>query len=404
MKKLLLSLVALMTFGVSAWADEVKVADVQIPQGKSADIQLYLDNASGSIYRDFGFTFDLPEGITRTAITAGEILPAAASIMPGRQTLVMCVPDEDAIEAGTAKVEDYYITSSGVLLNITLTASKDLAVGTVLQGTLKEFEIADNSGQAAIRTDITFNITIVDNLITLYDTDTEAPAAATDANVKVVRTLKAEQWSTICLPFAVADPEAVFGEGVKIADFTGCEASGEDGDYAASIKVKFSTVNAMEANRPYLIMVASELTEFTAEGVNIVPEEGPANMQDYARVKVGNKWYDWYNSFFGTYVADTEIPAGSIILSGNKFYLTKGTTTKGFRGWFYFDNCSIQDIEAAMADGSVKMLIDDDPTAIENIDIVANPEGIFDMSGRKLNDMPKTKGVYVIDGKKVAVK
>lgn len=247
---------------------------------------------------------------------------------------------------------------------------------------------------------------IITNTIILDENSTTVPDMAENVNVLVKRTIKADTWSTICLPFAMTEEQisTAFGEGVQIADFTGCEESGADGDYAASVKVKFSTVTEMEANHPYLIKVQTAISHdvgFTVENVTITPEDDPAIEQN--KTKIGKYYY--YNSFYGTYVANTTIDAGSVILSGNKFYVTQGTTTKGYRGWFVFDVSQIQDIAAVTEGGGIKMFIDDDPTAIESIDgEPINVEGMYDMSGRKLNTQPKTKGVYIIDGKKVAIK
>ena len=162
----------------------------------------------------------------------------------------------------------------------------------------------------------------------------------------------------------------------------------------------------MEADHPYLIKVSTALSEFTVEGVDIVTgadEDGLVYIQKDEYTYGSRPKTTVYDSFIGTYVANTPIPEYGIFISNNQFISSVGKSfVNAFRGYFEFNVTFIDPTNA----GGVKynITIDDNPTAIENIDIVANPEGIFDMSGRKLNDMPKTKGVYVIDGKKVAVK
>ena len=437
MKKLLLSLVALMGV-VCTNAQDIKFVmdEVEVPQGGSVVVPINIENTIDC------YSWEAWIGVEGVNVTNGDIrfsryakgdriqnIPYHKITIDEETGEIVSEEDVDDGAFDTpyepSKGDDgiYYwrivgyntggfsmTGNSGPVAYITFSAPETVEIGTEFTGYIDNIHFGKEGGVDVPGDKITFNIKVVENRVVLDEDSETAPIATTESvNVLVKRTLKADTWSTICLPFAMTEAQVkeAFGDDVQVADFTGCEASGEDGDYYAAIKVKFATVSSMDANHPYLIKVSTPISHdegFKVDGVNISPEEDPVIQKDHERVKVGTKWYDYYNNFFGTYVANTAIDAGSVILSGNKFYITKGTSTKGFRGWFFFDNIAIKDIEAAMAEGSVKMLIDDDPTAVENIDIVANPEGIFDMSGRKLNNMPKTKGVYVIDGKKVTIK
>jgi hypothetical protein len=71
----------------------------------------------------------------------------------------------------------------------------------------------------------------------LSETDTELPADETGANVTVTRTIKADEWSTFCLPFAMTEEQVktVFGQDVQLADFTGCEVTYEDDGESGSV-------------------------------------------------------------------------------------------------------------------------------------------------------------------------
>lgn len=77
--------------------------------------------------------------------------------------------------------------------------------------------------------------------------------AETNANVRVRRTIKAGEWNTICLPFAMTAEQVkgAFGNDVQIGDFNDYEF---DGDV---ISVKFRNATAIEANHPYIIKVAT---------------------------------------------------------------------------------------------------------------------------------------------------
>lgn len=62
MKKFLLSLVALMTIGVSAWADGVTVPQTRIAASRFSKLKVTLESTTP--YRDLQFDLTLPEGIT----------------------------------------------------------------------------------------------------------------------------------------------------------------------------------------------------------------------------------------------------------------------------------------------------------------------------------------------------
>lgn len=51
------------------------------------------------------------------------------------------------------------------------------------------------------------------------------PEAAEGVNVRVKRTIKANEWSTLVLPFAMTAEQvkSAFGNDVQLADFTGVE-------------------------------------------------------------------------------------------------------------------------------------------------------------------------------------
>ena len=409
MKKVLLTLLAFLTVG-GAWADNVTVADVEVLPGGTATLELYLDNTSGTFYRDFGFTFNLAEGITRDVskdgITAGPVLQEAASILPGGQTLVMCVPDQDAVDQGLVNIEDYYLKESGVLLYIKINASADLKDGTVLDCSLDDFELSDKDGKAAIRiASIPFKVTI-SSTITLDENSTTAPEAAENVKVKVLRTIKAGNWGTICLPFAMTGNQVkeAFGGDVELADFAGYETEENADEDIVGINVKFNSVDVtsgLQANHPCIIKVGETVNEFTVEGVTIEPVETP-------EINKGTKKTP--KKIVGTYVAETVIGASDdpmLYLANNKFYYSKGTAKmKAFRAYFeFFDVLAEFDPEAA----KIGFYVDGDATSIDGIGTQRVVEGVYDLSGRKiqlenggLNKLQK--GVYIIDGKKVTIK
>lgn len=250
-------------------------------------------------------------------------------------------------------------------------------------------QLEGEEGSTAVKTPITgsFKVKVVNaHIVTLSEDAEEVPAAATGVNAHVLRTIKGGNWSTICLPFAISEEKMVgaFGEGVIVRDFMGYDYDKS----ADEIKVKFSTVKSMEANRPYIIKVASDINEFTVEQVDIAPVEEP--------------WVSYESGdqvFKGTFVVIESIYKDAentpLFISGNNFYYAakKGTQAlKAFRGYFDF---------ADEVDMSRIGMIADEETGIDNVTYQSDGE-FYNLRGQRVET--PAKGVYIKDGKKVVVK
>ena len=233
------------------------------------------------------------------------------------------------------------------------------------------------------------------SFVELDENSTIVPEAATDVDVCVRRTIKANEWSTICLPFTATGEQVkqAWGEDVQLASFTGWESE-EDADGAiVAINVMFSSANVNEgiaANTPMLIKVSRATETATFDGVSIEPEEAPV-------VQVGRKASE-RGYFYGTYTMTT-VPEENLFLSGNKFWYSTGATSiKGYRGYF-----ELRDVLDAYYDGSevkVNVFIDDEATGIRTLsDSPLKSEDTYNLAGQRVGR--NYKGVVVTKGKKI---
>lgn len=411
MKKFLFTVITAL-FGIgNAVADEFVVSDITIPQGGSATIEIGLNNPDTES-RGFQFIMSFDKAVTASHPVRGarinmveqnEYLYSLASHSTTEGFQVLAYTTSTVSITGT----------TGTVASITLTADGSLDVGTTVTGTLSDCTISNTGGITTPLNDVTFTVTIGepdDGRIKLDETSTTAPEAAEGVNVLVKRTIKADQWSTICLPFAMtkAQVEAAFGdfenEDVILADFTGIETEYDTDDNVISICVKFNyEVEAIEANHPYLIKVKEAVSEFTVDGVDINPEEEPSVNKN--KLKVGA--ITAYNSFVGTYVANTTVPNLCLFLNDNKFYYSNGTTQmKGYRGYFAFYNV-LPEVEEEL-EAKIRLVFDGWSTTINELSTSNVQKGtVYNMNGQligtdiDINNLPK--GVYMIDGKKVAI-
>ena len=208
--------------------------------------------------------------------------------------------------------------------------------------------------------------------------------AETYANVTLARTINANKWNTIVLPFALSNDElkAAFGDDVQVAEYS------DEGKSADAVTVNFNTMEtpAITANKPVLLKTSTAGTSYTFAGRLIA--EGEA--------KVAGTYFD----FVGTYDAKVTIDAGNYFIGTStldgtsKLYKSAGSTTiKGTRAYLIDKNP-----ETAT---EVKLNIDGVATSIEAIDTDAEQEqgAIYNLAGQRVSKA--VKGIYIINGKKV---
>ena len=202
--------------------------------------------------------------------------------------------------------------------------------------------------------------------------------------LNLTRSFNTGGWNTICLPFVPTAAQAteMFGDGYKLAAFTGAEGT----------TMKFSTITIanFEAGKPYLVKpTQSKKNEFTFFDVDItVRKATPVTFGDYTFVGVFTK-----KSF-----EKSEWPTTRFVGAGNKLMTPNSTgALNALRAYF-----QIADANAAPVlsiDGE-----DDEATgirSIENGQLTIDNE-YYDLSGRRV--VKPTKGVYIINGKKVILK
>ena len=394
MKKIFLSMFALFGFAVIATAQTVTVADVEALPGETVTATLNLE-APVDTYTGAQITLQFPA----TGFSVGK------DVATGWNGSI----NNSAIDAnGQVKIAaggNSTFTDAAIALEFTVDASLALDEYEVTVSGL--FEGPDpNGGSDDILTPfsgVTFKVNVVNaHLVELDETATVAPAAASGVNVKVKRTINANEWSTICLPFAMdaTQVKAAFGDDVQLGDFDGIESTTDAEDNITAINVKFNAATAIEANHPYIIKVTSPITEFTADAVNIDPQDASVD-KDETKVKMGGKWYYFYNSFIGTYVAETPVPENNLFLSGNKFWYSKGLTKiKAFRAYFDF-----QDILSGVDNSSAPVFISfgSETTGIKNIQQTVGDDRYYNLNGQHVEN-PRKGQVYIKNNKKVVVK
>lgn len=385
MKKYLLTLLSFLTIQTIVFAtNTVEVNPLSISKGGTAKLEIQLENSDE--IKAFQFNLVLPDGITVTNVEKSERLPDGIT------------PTYNALStANTYRIFGHQIGNtpfsgtSGCFVYVTLSASDALTVGSNLTGYISEISLTVIPTDEYEAGGSSFEITIVepaDPWVTLDENSTTQPEASDgETEIKVKRTLKANQWNTICFPFSMtkAQKYEVFGEDVELATYGEYEIA-EDG-----INVLFDAVRStkgIDANKPYIIKTSKDISEFMITSIIVPCNNAPFEGDE----EIG--------FFYGTLKAGGKVPANCLFLNGGDFWYSTGhSNIKAFRGYF-----ELVDVLASLetADSNVKMVFRGETTGIKDVTVETANDDMYDLQGRRI--VNPDKGVYIKNGKKVVIK
>ena len=397
MKKNMILLAAILLGMACHAADEVTIADIIVPQGGLAEVNICLTNPEKN-YTAGQMLLVLPAGVTTVLNANNDPMVSKGERITSTNHAIGATHLEDGTDQFTifSISSDAIPGTEGALFSVTVSVSNDLAVGTVLEGRLESIEMTTTDASPTPFNNQSFTITIGENRIVLDEASTSMPYNANNANVRVLRTLAADEWATICLPFAMTAEQVVeaFGEGVQVADFTAWSPEEDSEGNITGISLGFETVASMEANRPYLIRVAEDVAEFTLDGVDISPEDEPT-------VHVGKRLAE-RGYFVGTHVV-ASVPEENLFLDGGAFAYSDGTAqTKAFSAYFELAGV-LTDMDTAA--GCVDIVLDGEniTTGISAADAKRPTTSLwYNLQGQRLSQ-PR-KGLNITGGRKVMAK
>ena len=401
-KKLLLFIAAFFALSGNVTAASYTVSVPNFTGYKGGDATMAIELSNDATVAGVQFDMTLPEGVTFAGYELTERSTGMTMSSDNGRYMLFSMPDQGVkhiIEAG-----------SGAIMNFKLNIAE-----TVEQGdypiTFTESTISGDNNENVPTTIASATLTVKKMAtVTLDEESTTVPTATTEPVIaKVKRSIKAGQWSTICLPFAMTSDQLTeaFGDGVALAEFTDYEV--EDGNYAkpSGITLQFTKLAETAgtvANNPYLIKVTKDITYtdgFTVKNVTLDPRNN-------ARVSITKEDDDLnpYTIHFFAYLIKSKLPKNSFFISDGKFYkvTTSDKYIKGFRAGFRLTN-----INPAFAK---PMGIDIDGETTGIFEIKANErtvtDGVYTINGQYVgknvdsNTLPK--GVYIINGQKKIVK
>lgn len=444
MKRFLLSLVALTAIAVGGWAQVFQVGGIDVTDENKDDLttaindQGYGSIASGTISYDFGTqTLKLNSAKINTGDWAHTIIwdngqdlvidvtgdcelettdgvaiycdqggsltikgTGTLTLTSGNgKTMMMFGKDEDTftIEDVTliANEDIYWDNSAAVIRNATVEAKKIYGSGSGTL-TLDRSWILEPSGAIVGDKgimkggDFAEDVRIMPSTLTLKDAADNSSVLDTYFGQKVDatlggRTLKGGKWNTISLPFALT-AEQIAASPLAGATIRELDSYSNDG---TTVTVKFADVTAMAAGTPYIIMPTSDVVEPTFKDVTI--SNSPLSV---------SKGDATFASRFAPITLATS-PSNLFLQNNNLYYPVAETTVNAFRAYFSLAH-------PVPTGGGAKVIIDfgddaDGATAINALETeVIADKVVYDLQGRRVEN--PTKGMYIVNGKKVLVK
>lgn len=203
-------------------------------------------------------------------------------------------------------------------------------------------------------------------------------------NVTMRRTIVAGMYNTLCLPFDVNyfTLKKVFGDDVELLTLNGSHMDGDE------LIFEFEHVNeyGIIAGWPYLINVSKEVINPPFHNVTIKEK----------KITIETEFVDFLPIY-----SPTSLENGNqniLFLGANNLLYYPSVNSgkmKGFRAYFYQKNNEVNGAKATIN-------VDDFTTGIMSI-IDKKEKGIIhDLQGRKISN--PTKGLYIINGKKILIK
>lgn len=397
MKRIILVL-SMFLAAKSMMAEGLSVDAVALPQGLQTELTIRYQFNEADVYSGYQLTMILPEGVSLVSYTEGDCYQESHTVYHN-----YVAETNENIFACLSGASDPLVGTGGVLLRAIIESDGSANVGDVLKGNVGDVIFGTTEAVAVSFDNVTFDIEIAEPLIVLDETSTTLPVASEkEVPINVKRTIRANEWSTICLPFSMTEAQVyeAFGEDVQLMEFDSYEAD----DNLTSIEVYFYDCNetlaedGFMANYPYIIKTTKDITEFTV--TSKIDPEGEGGITEFTNGKSGSR-KEVYGTFYGTLKSGTVIPNNSLFLNGNNFYYSAGyTPIMGFRGYFEFVDILSSVGNAASA---ITLRIGEETTSLEALQkgIVENGK-VYDLQGRIIEN--PGKGIYIKNNKKIIIK
>jgi hypothetical protein len=203
--------------------------------------------------------------------------------------------------------------------------------------------------------------------------------------VELTRSFVANMWNTVCLPFTLTSDQAtqLFGSGYQLTQFTSVSGT----------TMQFTTTDSFVAGVPYLVKPTIDVSN--ASPVVLVDVDITAKTPQ----TVTHDGYSFVGKFTQKTFSGNECSTSRFVATGNELKKPNDNSTlKSLRCYFT--------VPAAAAARSLSFDVDEEGNTTGVADInretITNNGDFFNLAGQRV--AKPTKGLYIVNGKKVVIK
>lgn len=267
---------------------------------------------------------------------------------------------------------DYALTqfNGGTLWGIKATAD----MVTALQANNSEFKGHD----------LTLNGINIYKTKTISESSDNSITKYTDMIVNLDRSFVAGTWNTVCLPFVPtsAQAEELFGSGYQLAAFTGVSGT--------TMQFTTITIAEFEAGKPYLVMPKTGC----ATGTTVLFDVD-ITVKNPTPVKWGN--YTFTGTFTTKTFTSTDNTTSRFVDTGNELVTpNEDSTLKSLRCYFTVPVAAARSLSFDVDEEGGTTSIN----TVQGSGVMVN--GYYNLAGQRVAQ--PTKGLYIVNGKKVVIK
>ena len=256
--------------------------------------------------------------------------------------------------------------------------------------------------------------TTADNIVLTNGYDFYTPIDFTATNISYTRRFttgadgSGKGWNTIMLPFDVQTVKRVDTD-TAIDWFKSSSDTGKNFwvyQFVVDGKgtVNFDYASSIKANTPYLITVPSDKWgfEFDLRNKDITFSATDVTVKANEKKTQSGFYYMFTGGSQKQSVAEGE---GYVLnAEGSKFKMVKGSSldVPAFQAYFYPSSHNLQ-LDAL----AISFVDNSEATGIQSVDtkqVAADDDNWYTLQGVKLDGKPTEKGIYIYNGKKVAIK
>ena len=405
---------------VSTMDNLIYVMPLTAAQGdQSVDLCFAMKNSAE--IRGFQMNIFLPEGVTAAKTSTGKYQYSLNNSRLPEGHDQQAVFSEHASDEGNYILvtcnsqypDECFSIGDGQVMTFKVNIADDMELGDY-PVIIREMKLSETDISKYYVTDYvegTLTVEENDGRIKFNEASATLPryTAGEKGDVTMTRTINADSWSTIVLPFNLtrANANTIFGSDAKFAKFSGFEVDyGDDEENLTplGINILFSTYTipsrgSLAGGTPVLVKTTKDIKEpFQLDQVTLT---------DDIKEETKSDEYGTMGKFTASLVK-TVVPEDGLFIAGNKFWYSTGKTQlKAFRGWFELDAVLGKDTDFG---AKIGFYIDGEPTSIEGISVRAPmlKGAVYTVGGqyvgKDVDERQLPKGVYICDGKKFVIK